>query len=150
MYYLYYIYIYIYILCYINFILLACSCRYPSTRSIVIEEYSYKRELFCHFNWCFVATGSCFVTSIVVLLHDRAAWYFNCCVDATGNRQAYHMRQNCATCLGQRQAHIESVTWQVNRIELFSHFNRCFVARVSCIVTSTVASMQLAICRPGI
>ena len=60
------------------------------------------------------------------------------------------MRQNCATCLGQRQAHIESVTWQVNRIELFSHFNRCFVARVSCIVTSTVASMQLAICRPGI
>ena len=40
----------------------------PSTRSDVAKKFSCNRKLFCNFNWCFVATGSCFVTSIVALL----------------------------------------------------------------------------------
>ncbi len=53
--------------------LIECSHRYPSARSTVCQEYSYNTELFCHFDECFVATGSCFVTSMVALLQERAA-----------------------------------------------------------------------------
>ena len=64
--------------------------------------------------------------------------------DTTGNTQAHHTRQNSATCLGQPEVHDETVTWKLSKIVQLSHFDRSFVARESCFVDSTVASMQQA------